>query len=349
MTRRTVTLLVAGLMLIALLFVAANRPVPYVVMRPGPVENTLGEYNGQQIVSISGTRVYPTEGRLDLTTVRVTGPTVDLSLSRALTAWFDPDQAVVPREVIYPPEQTAEESEQESTIQMTTSQDAAKVAALTELGYDLTFDVRVAEVLDGAPAMGHLRKGDVIVAVGGTPVERAAQVAELLQRVEPGDDATIEVRREGRTIEVVTPTESAPDDPGRTVVGIQLRDKPNLPFEVDIEPGDEIGGPSAGLMFSLAIIDKLTPDAMTAGKHIAGTGEISDDGSVGPIGAIQQKIAASAEAGAIAFLAPADNCAEGLEADDADDLTLVRVSTLSEARDAVEALADDPTAEVPTC
>lgn len=353
MTRRTLTLIAAGLLLVALICVAALRPVPYVTMRPGPVQDTLAEIDDKEVVAIGGQQVYPTKGQLDLTTVSVTSPDANLSLSEAVTAWVDPDMAVVPRDVVYPPQQTVEQTEEQSSVEMSTSQDAAAVAALEELDYDLTFDVRVAQVLQDAPAKGKLRKDDVIVAVGDDKVKRASQVAKLLQSVDPGDEATLTVRRDGRSVDVVTATEAAPDDPQRTVIGIQIMDEPDLPFEIDIELGSRIGGPSAGLMFSLAIIDKLTPGPMTGGLHVAGTGEIDTDGRVGPIGGIQQKIAGAADAGADAFLVPAANCTEAVESADADDIQLVGVGTLKDARTAVEALADNPDAGpgdgVPAC
>lgn len=344
MTRRTLTLVSAGLVLVALVCVAALRPVPYVTMRPGPVQDTLAEVDGREVVAIGDQKIYPTKGQLDLTTVSVTSPDANLSLGEAVSAWLDPDKAVLPRDVIYPPSQSVEEAQQRSSVEMTSSQDAAAVAALTELGYDLTFDVTVVEVIEDAPAQGHLREADVIVAVDGQEVTEASEVAELLQAVEPGTESTLTVRRDGERTEVVTPTAAAPDDPDRTIVGIQIADEPELPFEVNIELGNQIGGPSAGLMFSLAIIDKLTPGALTGGLHIAGTGEISPDGEVGPIGGIQQKVAGANEAGADAFLVPAQNCPEAVQADDAEEINLVRVATLDEARTAIESLADDPDA-----
>lgn len=344
MTRRTLTLVSAGLLLVALICVAALRPVPYVTMRPGPVQDTLAKIDGRDIVAIGDQKVYPTKGQLDLTTVSVTSPDANLSLSEAVSAWLDPDKAVLPRDVIYPPSQSVKEAQQQSSVEMTTSQNEAAVAALTELGYELTFDVSVVDVLDDAPAQGHLRKDDVILAVNGRAVSEASEVAELLQAVEPGDDATLAVRRDGKRTEVVTPTGAAPDDSDRTIVGIQIADEPDLPFEINIELGNQIGGPSAGLMFSLAIVDKLTPGALTGGLHIAGTGEIDIDGKVDPIGGIQQKIAGANEAGADVFLVPAQNCQEAVQADDADQINLVRVSTLDEARTAVKALAEDPDA-----
>ncbi|HET7326016.1 MAG TPA: PDZ domain-containing protein [Nocardioidaceae bacterium] len=344
MTRRTLTLVAAGLLLIALVCVAALRPVPYVTMQPGPVQDTLAEVDGREIVAIGDAKVYPTKGQLDLTTVSVTSPDADLSIGEAIGAWLDPDQAVLPREVIYPPSQSVEEAQQQSSVEMTTSQHEAAAAALSELGYDISFDVTVVEVLEDAPAQGHLRAGDVILEVGGEAVSEASEVAELLQAVEPGEQATLTVRRDGKRTTVTTPTGTAPDDAGRTIVGIQIAEEPDLPFDVDIELGNQIGGPSAGLMFSLAIIDKLTPGALTGGLHIAGTGEIDVDGEVDPIGGIQQKIAGANEAGADVFLVPAQNCDEAVRADDADEINLVRVSNLDQARTAVEALADDPDA-----
>lgn len=348
MSRRTASLLVAGLLLVALCAVAWLRPVPYVAMRPGPVQDTLGRLGGSEIVEIDGRRTYPTEGRLDLTTVSVTAPTAELTLGDALLAWFDPQRALVPRDLYYPPEQSVKEAEEESAVAMSSSQDSAAVAALTQLGYDIPFSVVVRSVAKGAPAQGHLRTGDVITEVNGTPVEEAVEVSALLQDVEPGQQATFTVRRDGRTVEVQSPTMAAEDDPSRTLVGITIADDPKLPFDVSIELGERIGGPSAGLMFSLAIVDKLTPGAMTGGMHIAGTGTITSDGTVGPIGGIGQKLAGAANAGASVFLVPADNCAAARQAK-SDDLKLVRVQTLETAVDAIRELAEDPQASVPTC
>jgi Lon-like protease len=348
MSRRTVSLLVAGLLLVVLCVVAWLRPVPYVAMRAGPVQDTLGEVGGEEIVAIEGRRTYPTRGKLDLTTVSVTAPTAALNLGDALVAWFDPQRALVPRDLYYPPEQSVQQAQRESAVAMTSSQDAAIVAALNALGHDVPFSVQVRSVSEGAPAQGHLRVDDVITAVQGAPVQGAAQVSRLLQRVQPGDTATFAVRREGRTVQVQSPTTESDEDPGRTLVGITIADDPQLPFDVSIELGERIGGPSAGLMFSLAIVDKLTPGALTGGRHVAGTGTITLDGAVGPIGGIGQKLAGADDAGASVFLVPARNCAEARQADSGD-LTLVRVRTLDTAIDALEQLADDPDAAVPTC
>jgi Lon-like protease len=348
MSRRTGSLLVAGLLLVALCVVAWLRPVPYVAMRPGPVENTLGEVGGHEVVEIRGERTFATPGRLDLTTVSVTAPTAALTLGDALVAWFDAERALVPRDLYYPPQQSVQQAERESAVAMSSSQDAAIVAALHELRYRIPFSVEVRAVTPGGPAEGHLQSGDEITAVNGQPVREAIQVSDLLQQVEPGTPATFTVRREGSAITVQSPTMESPDEPGRTLVGVTVADDPRLPFHISIEIGDRIGGPSAGLMFSLAIVDKLTPGALTAGQHIAGTGTIGSDGRVGPIGGIGQKIAGAENAGASVFLVPAANCGEAVHAE-ADDIDLVRIRTLSSAVDALHELADDPDATVPMC
>lgn len=338
MSRRTQTLTVAGVLLAVLLVAAALRPVPYVAMRPGPVQDTLAAVDGQDVVEISGRKTYPTTGQLDLTTVSVTSPSAEISLAEAMTAWLDPDRAVLPRAVIYPPEQSVREAEQQSTVQMVQSQDAAAVAALTELSIDVEVDVRVHSVLDDGPAQGHLQARDVILAVDGQRVEEAERVGRLLQGVAAGQPAQLVIRRDGERRVITTPTEESPDDPGRTVVGILVTEDPRLPFEVSIEVGNRIGGPSAGLMFALAVVDKLRPGSLTGGLHVAGTGEIDADGVVRPIGGIQQKLAGAVDAGATVFLVPARNCREAALAPAADELRLVRVRTLDDAVDALEIL-----------
>jgi Lon-like protease len=351
MSRRTASLLVAGVLLVVLAAVAWLRPVPYVAMRPGPVQDTLARVGGEPVVAIEGRRTFPTRGKLDLTTVSVTAPTAALTLGDALVAWFDPQRALVPRDLYYPPQQSVQEAERESAVAMSSSQDSAIVAALRALEEQVDFSVVVQSVLADAPAKGRLQVGDAITAVEGTRVREAMQVSDLLQQVQPGRPAAFTVRRNGETTRVRSPTEAVGgggQDAGRTVVGITIADEPRLPFDISIELGERIGGPSAGLMFSLAIVDKLTPGALTGGRHVAGTGTITGRGLVGPIGGIGQKIAGAQDAGASVFLVPAANCPEAAQAE-AEDITLVRVRRLTGAMEALESLADDPQADVPTC
>jgi PDZ domain-containing protein len=346
-SRRNATLSTAAVLLVALVAVAALFPVPYVVYSPGPIEDVLGEVDGQAIISIEGAETYPTSGRLDLTTVGVTSASRELGLLSALRAWVDPRYAVVPRELVYPDDVTPDEVRQENAELMSRSQESAKVAAIRQAGGTVTESVVIEAVLEGAPAQDRLRAGDVVRAVDATPVTDAEQVRDLVRQREPGQDVVFDVERDGEPVSVTVPTEPSPEDPAVPVVGVTPAPGFDLPYEVDIALGDEIGGPSAGLMFSVAIYDLLTPDPLTGGEHVAGTGTITPEGEVGPIGGIQQKIVAADDAGAAVFLAPAGNCEEARGA--SGDIPVVRVATLDDAIAAVRAVAAGDLADLSRC
>lgn len=337
--RRTITIAVSGALLVALVAVAALLPVPYVALSPGPTENTLGAYDGIEVIVIEGEQTYPTEGNLDLTTVSVTRADSELQLLDALKLWADPEVAVVPREQIYPPNVGAEVVRERNAEQMVTSQQNAIVAALRELDIDVLDRVVVHSIVEGAPALGRLEAGDVILAVDGEEVSEVAQVGDLITGHEPGEDVTFTVKRDGEQLDVTVATEEATEGEPRAVVGILPAMGFDFPFEVEITLGEEIGGPSAGLLFALGIVDKLTPGALTDGAHVAGTGTIDADGTVGAIGGIQQKVAGARNVGATVFLVPADDCA-GAVAAGIDDIQLVRVETLDDARSSLDAIAD---------
>jgi PDZ domain-containing protein len=350
MTRRTVSSIIACVLLVMLFAVAAFLPVPYVTMSPGPTVDVLAESKGEEIVQVEGHRRFDTDGRLELTTVSVTGPTQGLSLAEALAAWFDRTRAVYPRDVVYAPDESVEEVRRQSSVQMVSSQDTAIAAALTELGFELPVVTEVFAVNDGSPAEGKLEARDRIVSVNGTPVSDATAVTELVQKAGVGGDATFVVRRDGATKSVTVQPEAAPDDPTKALVGVTVGGGYDFPFDVSVNISDDIGGPSAGLIFSLAVYDTLTPGALTGGVPIAGTGTITGDGTVGPIGGIQQKIVAAADSGAEIFLVPPDNCAAALAASvDDEEIELVRADTMHSAVQALEAYAADENADLPRC
>lgn len=350
MTRRTVTLLVAGGLLVALMAVAWFLPVPYVAMSPGPTANVLGKAEDKPVVQIEkGTRTYPTKGALDLTTVAVTGPTQKLDLLSAVGNWLASDVAVVPRSYLYREGETVEQIEQRNVQQMETSQHEAVAAALAAVGIDVpVVNAMVYEVVDGSPAVGKLELGDTIVAVDGTEVRNAEHVVELIGAHSPGEKVEIELRRDGEPKTVTVTTTTHPEDPERAFVGFQPQPGYDFPFDVTINIDRNIGGPSAGLMFAVAIVDKLTPGALTGGSHIAGTGTITGTGEIGGIGGIQQKIAAAESAGATVFLTPQPNCPMAADAD-VDGITLVEVRTLDDAVDALKALRNGNADRVPSC
>ena len=346
MSRRTLTLAVAGFLVVLLSAVAALLPVPYVALEAGPVTNTLGSVGKTELIRIDGRETYPVSGNLDLTTVHVLGgPGSQLGLVTALRGWLDDGIAIVPEDTVYPPGETAEEAEKESAVEMRDSQENATTSALRELGIPVGITSFVQDVPEGSPSSGKLEKGDQLVAIDGTPVAGGTQLRELITAHDPGDEVQVTVRRDGAEETETITTDRAED--GRAIVGITTRDEADYPFTVDISLED-VGGPSAGLMFALGIVDKLTPGPLTDGAHIAGTGTIDDTGHVGAIGGITQKMIGAERAGATVFLAPAGNCDEAKKTVP-DGLRLVKAATLSSAVSSLEQLAEGRTEGLPHC
>lgn len=345
MSRRTLTLASAGLLVVVLSAVAALLPVPYVALLPGPVTNTLGAVSGKDLIRIEGRQTYEDEGNLDLTTVSVLGgPRQRLDIVTALRGWFDDSIAVIPEEQVYPPGQSAEEVERQSANEMRDSQENATTAALRHLGIPVTTRLLVGRLAPGSPSRGKLRAGDELLAVDGEAVEGGAQLRELITAHAPGEVVRLTVRRDDRELTVPVRTRKAAD--GRAIIGVETRDDAEYPFTVEISLED-VGGPSAGLMFALGIVDKLTPGSMTEGRHVAGTGSIDDKGHVGAIGGVTQKMLGAREAGATVFLAPPGNCAEAKRTKP-EGLRLVRARTLTSAVRALERIAEGRTG-IPTC
>jgi len=342
-TRRTATLVTSILVLIAALGVATVIPVPFVSFSPGPTEDTLGTADDKPVIEVTGHKTYPTDGELDLTTVSVTSPDRKLSLPQAMRSWLDPHRDLLPREIVYPPTKSADEVEQENTAEMTGSQDSAISAALQEA--KVPFRTKVDSVSKDTPADGKLKPGDVILTVDGTKVTAVPQVGELVRKHKVGEQVRFVVQRSGKELPVTLTTAATPGEPTRPMIGITIGVQSAV--KVAVHLGRDIGGPSAGLAFALAIYDKLTPGALLAGKHVAGTGTIDPTGQVGAIGGIQQKIAGARSEGATVFLVPAANCASALAAD-VDGIRLVRVETLHDAVTALTALAEGR-GDVPAC
>ncbi|GAA3375304.1 PDZ domain-containing protein [Streptomyces sannanensis] len=352
-------MLASTLMLIALLCAGVLITPPYAEMSPGPTVNTLGESSGEPVLEISGHKTYPTSGHLNMTTVRVTGADYRMNLVEVVYGWLAHDSVVVPHDTLYPGGKTEEQSTQENAEEFSQSQESAKVAALGELGIPVKSRVVVSTVVKDSPAEGRLHAGDVIKAVDGTAVKEPTDVAKLVTRHKPGEDVVFTIvpakdaaaaEKAGKALtgsEKVTITTRKASDDDRAVVGIQAGTDHTFPFDIDIKLAD-VGGPSAGLMFSLGIVDKLTPGSMTGGKFVAGTGTIDDKGKVGPIGGITMKLVGARQAGAEYFLTPAENCASAA-ADTPAGLTLVKVKTIDDATKALEKIRTGDTAALPGC
>jgi PDZ domain-containing protein len=328
-SRRTLTLLLASVLALAMTLVVAVARVPYVALAPGPTFNTLGaDDSGKPVISIKGRPTYDDTGHLNMTTISVV---TRLTLAQALRGWLRHDLAVVPRDVIYPPDETDDQVRQQDAADFRASQTSATTAALRYLGVNGTVHVLVDKVTKDSPATGKLKAGDEFLAVDGKPVKDSKNLRALIGTRQPGQTVRLRILRAKKTVDVTVGTAAATEKDGsvRPVIGVELRERVDYPFQVTISLGD-IGGPSAGLMFALGIVDKLEPGSLTDGRFIAGTGTIDDDGVVGPIGGIQQKLIGADRKGADVFLVPAANCKEALT-DPPKGLKLVKVSSLKGA------------------
>ncbi|HEU5222156.1 MAG TPA: S16 family serine protease [Candidatus Lumbricidophila sp.] len=312
-------------------------PSPYVIEKPGPVFDTLGtaEHDGAAVplIDIPGQQTYPTSGELNLLTVSITG-----TAKRAanwldvLQAWLDPSRSVVPHDEFFPPNVTPQEQQQQSAADMTDSKQDAVAAALVELGYDVGRDVKVASIAQGLPADGVLKVGDTVKAVNGTAVHSYRELRAAVQATK-GQASKFDIIRDGSPLTVtLTPTFTQ----DAYLIGAGARMAYTVPFAVNLQL-DNVGGPSAGMMFALGIIDKLTPGAATGGQVFAGTGTIDATGVVGPIGGIREKLWGAQRAGAKWFLAPTSNC-DDVVGQIPDGLTVFAVDSLHQAREIVETI-----------
>lgn len=326
MRRRGVTVIL-GALITALLAVGVMAfPLPYVVLKPGPTVDTLGSDNGKEVIHVTKAETSTSSGQLRLTTVGVQ-PSVELVW--AIRGWFSDEQAVVPRELIYPPDRSEQQVEEQNAEEFKSSQNSAVTVALRELGYPVqTF---VTAVTPNGPSAGNLQKDDIITAVDGVEVSSPEKLTQLVQAKPAGTGLTIGFIRAGKaaTVKVVTKADGNTATPR---IGVEIDKRYPVDVEIDL---DEIGGPSAGLMFTLGIIDKLRPADLTGGKIIAGTGTIDYEGNVGPIGGIPQKLVGAKNAGAQIFLVPAGNCAEAMR-NAVSGLPMAEVATVDDALTALQ-------------
>ncbi len=327
MRRRGVTVILGALITALLALGVMAVPMPYVVLKPGPTVNTLGSDNGKEVIQVTKAETSVSKGQLRLTTVGVQN---DVELVWAIRGWVSDEQAVVPREVVYPPDQTEKQVEQQNQQEFQNSQTSAETVALRELGYPIQTFVKT--VTPNGPSFGILRTDDVITTVDGAEVTTPERLIELIRAKPPGTGFTIGYTRAGRPAPPRIVSEN--DRTTTPRIGVAVDKKQPHPFTVNIDLG-EIGGPSAGLMFTLGIIDKLKPEDLTGGKIIAGTGTIDDEGKVGPIGGIPQKLVGAKDAGAQLFLVPIGNCAEALR-NAVPGLPMAEVATVDDALTALQ-------------
>lgn len=317
--------------------VLALQPACDVALLPGPTANAL------EIVEIDGEPTFESAGQLRLTTVAVDN---DLDFFEWVQARFSSVSDTVDRDTLYPPGRSEEDVAEQNEVLMANSQTVATVAGLVAAGYEaenLYGGARIVGIADeAAEGVDVLEVDDVIVAVDGTEVANADEAVAAVGERSPGDRIVLELA-DGREVELVAI--SHPDDPSKALLGLFLEHVVDLPFEVAIDAGN-IGGPSAGLMFALGIVDLLGTEDLTAGVAIAGTGTITFDGEVGSIGGIRQKVVGAtspidedAEPAEV-FLVPEGNMDEARSAAVSREVLLVPVATIDEALTALHRLAD---------
>ncbi|MFI7680844.1 PDZ domain-containing protein [Actinophytocola sp. NPDC049390] len=327
---------ISFILVAALALIGGFVKVPYVSIGPGPTYDTLGEVDGQAVIEVDGTRTYPTSGQLRMTTVSIND---EVTLFDALGKWVSGRYALAPRDEYFGPGQTQEDLERENKIMFQDSQSAAETAALRLL--DKPVKVVVQEITRGAPADGVIQPGDRLWVVNGKNIAVQEDVREALKGTKPGQTVSVTFQHEDgpkktADIKLGKASDFGTDDRQEGFMGLAPADRADVDFETTIHLED-VGGPSAGLIFALAIVDTLTPGEMEAGRTVAGTGAIDEKGNVKPIGGIPFKLIAAQEDGATAFLVPADNCAEA-KSNTPDGLRLVKVETLAGAVEALEDL-----------
>jgi PDZ domain-containing protein len=315
-TRKLAFLVPIGVLAIILALVA----LPYYVVGPGPARDV------PPLIHIEDHRTYPSSGRLLLTAVNLT----QANIYEIVDGWLDPAKDVIPERELFPENLTEEQERQVSLSEMDTSKiDAAVVAlsALTDYPGQAGRGLLVERVLGGSPADGKLFAGDLLVAVDGQELGGFDDLRRRADETGLGGTLTfmVEAGGETRTERVVLGRVPGVEGPG---IGIST--VANFPFPLVIESGD-IGGPSAGLMWALGLVELLGPDDLTDGRVIAGTGTLGLDGSVGPIGGVEEKVVAAERAGAEIFFVPVDDAAAARAI--AGDMTVVPVRTYQDAID----------------
>ena len=342
------------ILVVALIAAVFLVPVNAVIEAPGPTWNVLdnGSSSDQDVLKVSGTETYPTEGALRMTTVSVSGcPGYPVTTADLIAAWISADKRIVDRDEVCPQDQSAEQVEETGKAQMTASQDSAVIAALVETGKAGAMHLTVTEVTEQQTST-EIQAGDVLETItpqGGqtTTLASFSQLRELMTTIPEGTRVTLGVRRGDQKASAALTTIAPQEGTTGSLLGLSLKISVDSPVEATFGLSD-VGGPSAGMMFALGVVDEITPGSLTGGKDISGTGTIDMTGQVGPIGGIQQKMAGARESGSTFFLAPASNCNE-VTGHEPKGMQVFAVNTLHEAVAATEAIASGNTSGLATC
>lgn len=344
---RNVVAIVSSILFVVLASLLVVLPVPFVTWKPGNTVNVLASVDSGPLLEVKGIQNYPTDpSQLLMTTVSTTRVDAHVSLPEALLAHLRPRADALPREVLYPAGLSSDEVREEAVAAMDTSRSHATVAALRTASQTVTEMPIVSSVTLSGPANDRLQPGDLIESVDGTAVESVSQVGELVSARGVDEPVVFRVLRDGATESVSVQTSASAE--GRPSVGITVSPGYKYAPEVVYRIDSSVVGPSAGLIFSLAIYDKITEGNLLGQEVVAGTGTMMPDGNVGSIGGVRQKLAGAERDGATVFLLPSSNCSD--VGDLSTDMRLVPVSTLKDAISALQLIDEGKSyAEVPTC
>lgn len=343
---RNLTVIVSSILFVVLAALLVLLPVPFVTWRPGATTDVLGERAGQPVVEIEGIETFKPTGRLLMTTVSASRVDASVSLPESFIAYFGKSSEVMPRDVVFPPDRTGDQVREEQVVQMDSSRTNASVAAMRAAGQQVTELPMVTSVTLTGPAVDKLKPGDLIESVDGGAVANRDDVVAAVRKRSVGEPVVFRVIRDGarETVSVVT----AADSNSRPVVGISVGQgfqyAPQVTFNLD----SNVVGPSAGLVFALAIYDKVSGGDLLGDATVAGTGAIDPTGSVSAIGGVRAKIAGAGAAGASIFLLPQANCADLGKV--STNMQIIPVASLRDAIAALQLIKEGQRPmEVPSC
>ena len=343
-----------------LVLVAFFIPTPYVLLSPGTPQNILNS-----AITITGAQVFPTTGKMAVTSVMVTNPDSYMTGFDILYGWVTAERAVLPRVEVYPDNESTEESIKQGAADMQASQASATTSALTLLGYKGETKLIVNSINEKTDSFKKLKAGDQIIEIDSRPLTSTIQLLDYLKSKKPGEVITLKILREPAAqrssmeaspqsstnstkkslVELTVEVKLSARDDNSAFIGIIVETVQNFPVSVKIKLA-ETGGPSGGLIFALGIIEKLQSENLTRGRNIAGTGTITDSGEVGPIGGITEKIIGAKKDGVEIFLAPIENCLDISTPQLLEGIKVVPVATLTQA---LEVLRAPDGAELASC
>jgi PDZ domain-containing protein len=323
-------------------------PIPFVFFKPGVPDNVAGK-----LIEIKEVKTYPVNGKLFITSILVTNPDSPVFGAETIVNWAIGPHVVLPRESVYPTIEPAKVINRTSRNEMETSKSTATAAALRYLGYQFTEFYFISDIRRYSDALNKLKVGDIITAIDGKPIKVIDEIRTSYAEKKIGESIEITVERRVSKEKTSTVTETvtlvknqdiaAETGEIKPAIGILVGTSAKFPIDVDFNISG-VGGPSAGMIFALGIIDKLTEEDLVRGRKIAGTGTITASGKVGGIGGIEEKMVGASRIGATVFLAPRENCPDIKHVPKG--LKVIPVSTLAEA---IEVLRAPDNFKFPSC